>query len=204
MHFRGNWLSRALSWYLRGGVADLGQAYRRDGFVKIQQTLDQVNTNRPSDQSVAKFERIYHEVLVNNKNRFQTWTTPDGNIGYLRVNQGHRPPMIVNPDEFDWIEITSEMVKEKKLRLWHGTCSQHLKSILATGLKAGGLTGKRHYIHMSDHPPGSNLNVGGCRFDAPIGLEVDFVYLLATGVRVRKAINGAYLIRDDIPPNMII
>jgi RNA:NAD 2'-phosphotransferase (TPT1/KptA family) len=83
--------------------------------------------------------------------------------------------MVVDPDEFDWVEITLEEVKAKKLRLWHGTKSQHLKSILARGLKAGGLLGNRHYIHLSDDPPGSNLNVGGCRFDAPIRKGADFI-----------------------------
>ena len=98
--------------------------------------------------------------------------------------------MVVDQDEFDWEIITIEQVRAQKLRLWHGTKSQHLKSILATGLKAGGLTGNRHHTHMSDHPPGSNLNGGGCRFDAPIGIECDFVYILLLGIPVRKARNG--------------
>jgi hypothetical protein len=47
IHARGSWLSRSLSWYLRGGVADYNQPYRPDGFVKVKQVLEQVRHLMP-------------------------------------------------------------------------------------------------------------------------------------------------------------
>ena len=198
------WLSKMLSGYLRGIVADRGEHYRTDGFVRISQIVDYINEVKQPHHPKVNEVSIINEILVNGKKRFESWTSPDGSVRWACAVQGHRRPMILEETEFNYDTVTMEKAVRNKLRLWHGTRSENLASICTLGITPGGPHGGRIHVHCSDHPPGSNLNQGGCRFDAPVGIELDARWMLMDGYVIRRAKNGAFLTRQTIHPKYIV
>ena len=128
------WTSKAMSNYLRIGVAREGHPYRRDGFVKIGQVAEHVQDKMKRWGGKFTIQTILTEVAVNPKRRFEAWLSPQDEVTHIRAVQGHRQPMQINTDEFGWEEITYNNVIEKQTRLWHGTYPDALQSITQVGI----------------------------------------------------------------------
>ena len=206
-HLTGNWrvvrsrraLSKAISWYLRIGVAQRQEHNRSDGFVDINQIIAFANENKSRANPTVDLPALINEAIVNDKKRFDMWVTPNGAIRWMRAVQGHLQPVVVDEAEFNYQETTIDDVQREKLRLWRGTLGENLFSIQKRDIAPGGLTGLRQHVHLSNHPPGSELHQCGCRFDAPNVIEVDAMCILFLGITIRKSTSGAYFVADTIP-----
>ena len=77
--------------------------------------------------------------------------------------------------------------------LYHGTASRFLKSILATGLRAGA----RHHVHLSaDRDTATRV---GARHGFPAVLIVDAARMHADGIAFYQSDNGVWLTGDVKP-----
>jgi putative RNA 2'-phosphotransferase len=77
--------------------------------------------------------------------------------------------------------------------LYHGTASRFLKSILASGLRAGG----RHHVHLSADVQ-TALRVGA-RHGFPAVLVVDAARMRADGIAFYQSDNGVWLTGEVRP-----
>jgi putative RNA 2'-phosphotransferase len=100
----------------------------------------------------------------------------------IRASQGHSIPVDLQLRE-----------AEPPAVLFHGTASRFLKSILASGLRAGA----RHHVHLSaDVQTATRV---GARRGFPAVLAVDAARMRADGIAFYQSDNGVWLTGDVKP-----
>jgi putative RNA 2'-phosphotransferase len=117
-------------------------------------------------------------VAENDKQRFAF--SEDGSR--IRASQGHS------------IDVDLQLrAAEPPAVLYHGTASRFLKSILASGLRAGA----RHHVHLSaDRETATRV---GARHGFPAVLVVDAARMHADGIAFYQSDNGVWLTGDVKP-----
>jgi putative RNA 2'-phosphotransferase len=166
--------SKLLSYVLRHRPDSIGLALDAHGWAEIGELLACLAAhNKPVDR--ALLERV---VAENDKQRFAF--SEDGSR--IRASQGHS------------IDVDLQLrAAEPPAVLYHGTASRFLKSILASGLRAGA----RHHVHLSaDRETAIRV---GARHGFPAVLVVDAARMHADGIAFYQSDNGVWLTGDVKP-----
>jgi putative RNA 2'-phosphotransferase len=166
--------SKLLSYVLRHRPDSIGLALDAHGWADAGELLACLAAhNKPVDR--ALLERV---VAENDKQRFAF--SEDGSR--IRASQGHS------------IDVDLQLrAAEPPAVLYHGTASRFLKSILASGLRAGA----RHHVHLSaDRETATRV---GARHGFPAVLVVDAARMHADGIAFYQSDNGVWLTGDVKP-----
>uniref|UniRef100_UPI00398E33CA tRNA 2'-phosphotransferase 1 isoform X2 n=1 Tax=Pristiophorus japonicus TaxID=55135 RepID=UPI00398E33CA len=131
-------LSKALSYILRHGAAELGFAMGKDGFLGVDEILQ-----HPRYRGYAERD-ILRVVETNSKHRFTLRSHPDTGRLEVRANQGHS--LQVEELELTPISLQAGNVPEEAV---HGTYLRHWPSIQAQGLRCM----SRTHIHLAPGLP---------------------------------------------------
>lgn len=122
-------------------------------------------------------ETLRRVVQESDKQRFSF----DDSGERIRANQGHSTP----------VELNFEVASPPQ-RLYHGTATRFLPSILEGGLKPMG----RHHVHLS--PDTDTAARVGVRHGRLALLEVDAGAMAAAGYTFYRSVNGVWLV-DEVP-----
>jgi putative RNA 2'-phosphotransferase len=160
--------SKLLSYVLRHRPDSIGLALDAHGWAGVDELLARLEADgRRVDR--ALLERV---VAENDKQRFAF--SEDGTR--IRASQGHS------------IAVDLQLrAAEPPAVLYHGTASRFLKSILASGLRAG----SRHHVHLSADVQ-TAIRVGA-RHGFPVVLAVDALRMHADGIVFYQSDNGVWL-----------
>jgi putative RNA 2'-phosphotransferase len=160
--------SKLLSYVLRHRPDSVGLALDAHGWADVGDLLACLAAHgKPVDR--ALLDRV---VAENDKQRFAF--SEDG--ARIRASQGHS------------IAVDLQLrAAEPPAVLYHGTASRFLKSILASGLRAGA----RHHVHLSaDLATATRV---GARHGFPAVLAVDALRMRADGIAFYESDNGVWL-----------
>ena len=160
--------SKLLSYVLRHRPDSIGLALDAHGWAEVDELLARLEADgRRVDR--ALLDRV---VAENDKQRFAF--SEDGTR--IRASQGH--------------SITVDLqlrAAEPPPVLYHGTASRFMKSIAATGLRAG----SRQHVHLSaDVRTATRV---GARHGFPVVLAVDALRMRADGIAFYLSDNGVWL-----------
>ena len=170
-------LSKFLSLILRHRPEKLGITLDKEGWANTQEIIDKMK-QRGMPISLARIREV---VQNNDKQRFKLGE----NDTKIRANQGHS----VN------INLAIEPTLPPK-KLFHGTATKNLESILAQGIKKG----SRQHVHLSmDIVTATKV---GQRHGKPVILEVDAEQMSADNILFYQSENGVWL-TDYIDPKYI-
>ncbi|MGJ7914223.1 RNA 2'-phosphotransferase [Massilia sp. LXY-6] len=166
--------SKLLSYVLRHRPDSIGLALDAHGWAEVGELLAGLEQHgQPVDR--ALLERT---VANNDKQRFAF----NEDRTRIRASQGHSIPVDLALREADPPAV-----------LYHGTASRFLKSILASGLRAGG----RHHVHLSADVR-TALQVGA-RHGFPAVLAVDAKRMREDGIAFYRSDNGVWLTGEVKP-----
>jgi putative RNA 2'-phosphotransferase len=166
--------SKLLSYVLRHRPDSVKLALDAHGWAEVDELLARLAASgKPVDR--ALLERV---VADNDKQRFAF--SEDGRR--IRASQGHSIAVDLQLRE-----------AEPPAVLYHGTASRFLKSILASGLRAGG----RHHVHLSaDAQTATRV---GARHGFPVVLMVDARRMRKDGLVFYQSDNGVWLTTQVLP-----
>lgn len=166
--------SKLLSYVLRHRPDSIALTLDAHGWADVSELLACLAA-RGKRVDRALLERV---VASNDKQRFAF--SADGSR--IRASQGHS------------IAVDLQLrAAEPPAVLYHGTASRFLKSILATGLKAGA----RHHVHLSaDAATAARV---GARHGFPAVLAVDAARMRADGIVFYVSDNGVWLTGEVRP-----
>lgn len=161
--------SRFLSRVLRHAPASIGLALDDAGWACIDQLIEQARRHGvPLDR--AELDEV---VATNDKRRYAV----DASGTRIRAVQGHS------------IDVDLGLVPvEPPVRLYHGTATRHLKSILRDGLHRG----RRRHVHLSGDV--ATARAVGARHGMPAVLGVRAHEMHAAGHVFHRADNGVWLV----------
>ncbi|XP_043406599.1 tRNA 2'-phosphotransferase 1 isoform X4 [Chelonia mydas] len=131
-------LSKALSYVLRHGAAQLGLEMGADGFLDVAALL---SLPRFGGVSVAD---VRHVVETNDKRRFALRPHPSDGRLQIRANQGHS----LQVSELELIPLLEPTALPQTIA--HGTYLRHWPAICRGGLSRMG----RNHIHLAPGLPG--------------------------------------------------
>ena len=172
-------ISKFLSYVLRHRPDSIGILLDQNGWVEIDELLSgAAGAGRNLDLDLLRAV-----VAENDKNRF---TISEDGLR-IRAAQGH------SHDAVD-IQYPRAVPPEK---LYHGTASRFLESILECGL----LSQSRHHVHLSEEIE-TAIKVGR-RYGKPIVLTVAAGRMHALDYKFMKADNGVWLVKR-VPPEFIL
>jgi putative RNA 2'-phosphotransferase len=117
-------------------------------------------------------DQLERVVAENDKQRFAF----DASRTRIRASQGHSVP----------VELDLQPAQPPDV-LYHGTASRFLKSILASGLRAG----NRQHVHLSGDV--DTARKVGARHGFPVVLRVDTARMRADGILFYRSDNGVWL-----------
>ncbi|WP_374435034.1 RNA 2'-phosphotransferase [Inhella sp.] len=170
-------LSKFLSLVLRHQPQLIGLHLDEAGWVGIDSLQERANT------AGHALTRELLQQIVDNSDKQRFAISADGLR--IRANQGHS------------VEIELGLVPQvPPARLFHGTASRFLDSILSSGLNKGA----RHHVHLS-----TDLGVAGAvgrRYGQLVMLEVDAESMHAHGHCFFRSENGVWL-TDRVPPRFL-
>jgi putative RNA 2'-phosphotransferase len=166
--------SKLLSYVLRHRPGSIGLALDAYGWAGVEELLARLDAQGKGVDR-ALLDRV---VAENDKQRFAF--SEDGTR--IRASQGHS------------IEVDLQLrAAEPPAVLYHGTASRFLKSILASGLRAG----SRHHVHLSaDLQTATRV---GARHGFPVVLAVDARRMRADGIAFYQSDNGVWLTGPVLP-----
>jgi putative RNA 2'-phosphotransferase len=166
--------SKLLSYVLRHRPDSIGLTLDAHGWADVGELLACLAAQGKAVER-ALLERV---VAENDKQRFAL----SEDRSRIRASQGHS------------IAVDLQLrAAEPPAVLYHGTASRFLKSILATGLRAGA----RHHVHLSaDRDTATRV---GARHGFPAVLIVDAARMHADGIDFYQSDNGVWLTGDVKP-----
>ncbi|CAD8102799.1 unnamed protein product [Paramecium primaurelia] len=169
--------SKALTYFLRHGAYKEGIPIRQDGFVLVQDLL-----NQPSMVKLkANLQSIRNLVDNNDKKRFELKEI-DGQL-YIRCVQGHTIP--INEEE-----LLEKIIDPKQFPIIvHGTYFQAWDLIKDTGLNRMA----RQHIHFAVGLPGDDAVISGMRNTCEVIIEVDMERAMKAGIEFYVSKNGVVL-----------
>ncbi|CAD8205378.1 unnamed protein product [Paramecium pentaurelia] len=169
--------SKALTYFLRHGAQKEGIPIRQDGFVLVQDLL-----NQPSMVKLkANLQSIRNVVDNNDKKRFELKEI-DGQL-YIRCVQGHTIP--INEEE-----LLEKIIDPKQFPIIvHGTYFQAWDLIKDTGLNRMA----RQHIHFAVGLPGDDAVISGMRNTCEVIIEVDMERAMKAGIEFYVSKNGVVL-----------
>uniref|UniRef100_UPI00398F20EC tRNA 2'-phosphotransferase 1 isoform X1 n=1 Tax=Pristiophorus japonicus TaxID=55135 RepID=UPI00398F20EC len=156
-------LSKALSYILRHGAAELGFAMGKDGFLGVDEILQ-----HPRYRGYAERD-ILRVVETNSKHRFTLRSHPDTGRLEVRANQGHS--LQVEELELTPISLQAGNVPEEAV---HGTYLRHWPSIQAQGLRCM----SRTHIHLAPGLPQDRGVVSGMRTNCELAIYIELRHAL--------------------------
>ncbi|MPQ96020.1 RNA 2'-phosphotransferase [Thioclava sp. JE_KL1] len=167
--------SKFLARILRHKPEDIGVTLDAEGWVRIDLLL------RAMKKAGRGMTRAQLEDLVetNDKRRFTIQRDK------IRAAQGHSIP----------VDLGQQPLLPPEL-LYHGTASQSLDAIFASGLLPGG----RRHVHLSGDP--STAACVGKRHGKPTVLQVEAGRMHRDGYVFCRADNGVWL-TDHVPPEYL-
>lgn len=165
-------VSRRLSYVLRHDPGSIGLRLGDGGWVAVDDLLNAL----AGHGTRLSFKDLEYVVEHNDKRRF---SLEDGRI---RANQGHS------------VEVDLELEpKAPPERLFHGTATRFLDSIMRQGL----LRGARHHVHLSgDVATAAKV---GKRHGKPVVLTVAAGQMAGDGHGFLLSANGVWL-TEHVPP----
>jgi putative RNA 2'-phosphotransferase len=166
--------SKLLSYVLRHRPDSVGLVLDAHGWAEVDELLARL-AQHGKRVDRALLERT---VAQNDKQRFAF----NEDRTRIRASQGHSIAVDLQLRE-----------AEPPAVLYHGTASRFLKSILASGLRAGG----RHHVHLSADVQ-TALRVGA-RHGFPSVLVVDAARMRADGIAFYQSDNGVWLTGEVRP-----
>ena len=169
--------SKRLSLILRHRPDSVGVSLDEAGWVDVTTLLEALS----SHGTQLTREDLVEVVERNDKQRFE-W---DLETDRIRARQGHTIPADLDLP-----------VREPPPRLFHGTPTRNVASILARGLDRG----KRHHVHLS--PDVETAHRVGARRGKHEVLVVDAARMHADGHAFRVTDNGVWLV-DAVPPEYL-
>jgi putative RNA 2'-phosphotransferase len=166
--------SKLLSYVLRHRPDSLGLALDEHGWAVVDELLARLAQHgKPVDRNLLE-----RTVAQNDKQRFAF----NEDRTRIRASQGHSVPVDLQLRE-----------TEPPAVLYHGTATRFLKSILASGLRAGA----RHHVHLSaDVRTATRV---GARHGFPAVLTVDAARMYADGIAFYQSDNGVWLTAEVKP-----
>lgn len=176
--------SKFLSYILRHHPAAIGLELDAQGWVSIEQLLQQLEKH----QHPLSHSQLLEVVANNNKKRFKI----DATGLNIRASQGHSIP----------IDLALEPTPPPAF-LYHGTAQKNKASILQLGLQKR----NRHQVHLSSNRA-TALQVGS-RHGKPLLFLVDsaamqeeghLFYLSDNGVWLTDAVPSKYL-KEEVKPS---
>ncbi|XP_074860965.1 tRNA 2'-phosphotransferase 1 isoform X2 [Carettochelys insculpta] len=181
-------LSKALSYVLRHGAAQLGLEMGADGFVDVASLL---SLPRFRGVSVADLQRV---VETNEKRRFALRPHPTDGRLQIRANQGHSL-QVAELDLTPLLEPT-----DLPQTMAHGTYLRHWPAICQGGLSRMG----RNHIHLAPGLPGDGHVLSGMRKDCEVAIVINGPKALEDGILFYRSANGVILTPGDaeglLPP----
>jgi putative RNA 2'-phosphotransferase len=166
--------SKLLSYVLRHRPDSVGLALDAHGWAEVDELLARLAQHgKPVDRVLLE-----RTVAQNDKQRFAF----NEDRTRIRASQGHSIPVDLQLRE-----------AEPPAVLFHGTASRFLKSILASGLRAGA----RHHVHLSADVQ-TAMRVGA-RHGFPAVLAVDAARMRADGIAFYLSDNGVWLTGEVKP-----
>jgi putative RNA 2'-phosphotransferase len=170
--------SKFLCWVLRHQPEAMGITLDAHGWVDIRTLIEKV-----SEQGRELTEEMVRQVAATDeKQRYSI--SEDGQS--IRANYGHSVPVE--------LDATDDTPPE---RLFHGTATRHLGSIMAHGVRPEG----RRFVHLSEDQA-TAVGVGS-RHGKPVVLEIDAAGLAAAGHRFVRSPGGTWLV-EQVPATYII
>lgn len=169
-------LSKRMSLALRHDPGRFGLTLGPAGWVAVDDFLTALAIGREDFDTV---------VALDDKQRFAVARTAGG-VESVRANQGHSVP----------VELGLERA-EPPAELFHGTSTDALTSIRATGLHRG----KRHHVHLSPDAATAH-RVGSRRRGAVAILAVDTAAMARDGHVFYRSANGVWLV-DAVPAHYL-
>jgi putative RNA 2'-phosphotransferase len=160
--------SKLLSYVLRHRPDSIGLQLDANGWADVDALLQRLAEH---GKPVAR-ELLDRVVANNDKQRFAF----DATRTRIRASQGHSIQ----------VDLALQPAQPPDV-LYHGTASRFLKSILASGLRAG----NRQHVHLSGDV-GTARRVGA-RYGFPVILRVDTVRMRADGAVFYRSDNGVWL-----------
>lgn len=160
--------SKLLSYVLRHRPDSIGLQLDANGWADVDVLLQRLAEH---GKPVAR-ELLERVVANNDKQRFAF----DGGRTRIRASQGHSIPVDLDLAPAEPPDV-----------LYHGTASRFLKSILASGLRAG----NRRYVHLSGDV--DTARRVGARHGFPVILRVDTARMRADGAVFYRSDNGVWL-----------
>lgn len=171
-------ISQFLSYVLRHEPQSIGLSLDSEGWASIDSLLDSSRkTGRMLDLSLL--EKL---VAESTKKRFSI--SPDKK--FIRAVQGHSTASV----DIKHTELTPPD------RLYQGTATRFLQSILDNGLVAG----TRHHVHLSEDV--ETAKSVGQRHGKPVVLEVEALRMHGMGFKFFQAENGVWLV-DSVPAQLL-
>jgi len=167
-------ISKFLSLVLRHQPQQIGLALDEAGWVAVDDLLHRAQVaGRPISRT-----QLQQVVAESDKQRFAL--SSDGQR--IRANQGHSVDVELG--------LAPEVPPE---RLYHGTATRFLASILADGLRKG----QRHHVHLTEDL--ATAGAVGRRYGALALLEVDAARMHREGGVFMRTANGVWL-TEAVPP----
>ncbi|KAF5353157.1 hypothetical protein D9758_008714 [Tetrapyrgos nigripes] len=181
-------LSKTLSWLLRHGAKNEGLPMRPDGFVRVDDLLENPKIKAQSVDLPA-LQKI---VGADAKQRYHF--KQEEEIWWIKANQGHslKTVKLVLKPILSVEDIPSRIAV-------HGTNKEAWKSISTQGLSKM----SRNHIHLAQGVSGENV-ISGMRSSSSILIFIDIPSAIASGIQFFLSDNGVILTEGDsqgfIPP----
>ncbi len=171
-------LSKFLSLILRHRPETIGLTLDPEGWAVISELLEKA---RPHSRLPLSRALLTQLVVSSDKQRFQI--SADGLR--IRAQQGHSIPVDLKLS-----------LQSPPARLYHGTASRFLASILREGLKAG----QRHHVHLSTDI--ATATAVGRRYGQVVLLQVEVEAMQRQGYEFFRSGNGVWLTLH-VPPQFL-
>jgi putative RNA 2'-phosphotransferase len=169
-------ISRYMSLVLRHKPETIDITLDANGWVAVDVLLEKMVISQSHLDKVFELQK-----RPKDKKRFEL--SEDGKM--IRACQGHTVPV-----DLQLPTVTPPTT------LYHGTATEHVASILSTGLNKG----ERHHVHMSQYP--STANEVGMRSGSAIIMQIDAYMMHLDGYEFFISNNGVYL-TDSVPAKYI-
>ena len=167
-------ISKQLSYILRHNPGSHDLSMNKQGWVDVQALVNAININIAMLVSVVKEDK---------KGRFEF--SPNGHL--IRATQGHSVD----------VDLGLAVILFHAAKVYHGTATRFLDSIIAEGLKPG----SRQHVHMITDP--NKAREVGTRHGVPVVIEVNIQALIDdTSQLVYESSNG-YILTEHVPPKYL-
>jgi putative RNA 2'-phosphotransferase len=162
-------ISKFLSLILRHQPEKIGLTLDAEGWALV----DELIACASKHGTVLSRERVFEAVDKNSKQRFSL----DASRTRIRANQGHS------------VDVDLRLTPlEPPPKLFHGTATRFVDSILREGLRPG----RRHHVHLS--AARETAIAVGARHGVPFVFEVDALAMHHDGCVFFRSENGVWLV----------